>query len=52
MPEGALPEGLVLGGWDLALMGVVTLQGGVLAYLRAPRWKALALSLPWLADLG
>ena len=38
---------LGLGGWDLVLMWVVTLQGGVLAYLRAPRWKALALSLPF-----
>lgn len=42
-----MPESLALGHWDLLLMGVVALQGGVLAYLRAPRWKALAMSLPF-----
>ena len=33
--------------WDLALLGVVTLQATTIAYLPRPRWKALALSLPF-----
>lgn len=33
--------------WDLGLLGVVTLQVAAIAYLPRPRWKALALSLPF-----
>ena len=33
--------------WDLALLGVVTLQATAIAYLPRPRWKALVLSLPF-----
>ena len=36
-----------MGLWDLALLGVVTLQVASIAYLPRPRWKALALSLPF-----
>ena len=36
-----------MGPWDLALLGVVTLQVAAIAYLPRPRWKALALSLPF-----
>ena len=36
-----------MGLWDLALLGVVTLQVSAIAYLPRPRWKALALSLPF-----
>jgi len=36
-----------MGLWDLALLGIVTLQVASIAYLPRPRWKALALSLPF-----
>lgn len=36
-----------MGPWDFALLGVVTLQVAAIAYLPRPRWKALALSLPF-----
>ncbi len=36
-----------MGLWDLALLGVVTLQVASIAYLPRPRLKALALSLPF-----
>ena len=36
-----------MGLWDLALLGVVTLQVASIAYLPRPRWKALALSQPF-----
>jgi len=32
--------------WDYALIAVVTVQSGILAYLHDPRWKALILTLP------
>lgn len=35
------------GGWDLLLIGVVSLQVAVVAYLRPPRWKAMGLTLPF-----
>jgi len=37
---------LDLGWWDLALIVVVSLQGTLLAYLPAPKWKAFLVSLP------
>ena len=35
------------GRWDLLLIGVVSLQVAVVAYLRPPHWKALGLTLPF-----
>lgn len=35
------------GFWDLLLIVVVSVQATVLAYLHHPRWKALALTLPF-----
>ena len=35
------------GFWDLLLIGIVSLQVTCVAYLRAPRWKALVLCLPF-----
>ena len=35
-----------LGPWDLALLVAVSLQCTLIAYLHAPRWKALVLTLP------
>ena len=35
-----------LGWWDLALIVIVSLQGTLLAYLPAPKWKAFLISLP------
>jgi hypothetical protein len=36
-----------VGRWDLLLIVVVSLQTTAMAYLRAPRWKAFILSLPF-----
>jgi len=36
-----------VGPWDLVLVLVVSVQSTVLAYVHAPRWKALLLSLPF-----
>lgn len=33
--------------WDFALLGVVSLQVTAMAYLPRPRWKALAMALPF-----
>jgi hypothetical protein len=33
--------------WDILLVAVVSLQATALAYLRAPRWKALAFTFPF-----
>lgn len=35
-----------LGPWDAALVGIVTLQAGFIAYLYRPKWKVLIFSLP------
>jgi len=35
-----------MGGWDYAMIAAVTLQGSLLAYLHAPRWKAVVLLIP------
>lgn len=43
MPPFLSPFGL----WELALVAVVTLQSTAMAYLHAPRWKALAFTLPF-----
>ena len=33
--------------WDVALLVIVSLQVTAMAYLQHPRWKALALALPF-----
>lgn len=38
---------ITIGPWDLILVLVVSIQSTVLAYMHAPRWKALVLSLPF-----
>ncbi len=35
-----------MGKWDYALVAAVTLQASLLAYLHAPRWKAVVLLIP------
>lgn len=42
----------VIGIWDILLILVVSIQATVLAYLREPRWKALALSFPFPCTLA
>jgi hypothetical protein len=43
----ALVDSISFEGWDLVLIVVVAVQGGLLAYIPSPRWKALALTLPF-----
>jgi len=40
------------GYWDVALIALVSLQGTIIAYLHAPRWKVLGLALPIPFTLG
>ena len=47
MPAGRYLSAVSVSYWDLALLGVVTLQATAIAYLPRPRWKALVLSLPF-----
>ena len=42
----SLLQSLHIGAWDILLITVVSLQATVMAYLYAPKWKALMISLP------
>ena len=38
--------GVALSGWDWGLVGVVAIQGTVMAYIHHPFWKAMVVNLP------
>ncbi len=41
-----MPDEFCFGPWDVVWIAAVTLQAGFIAYLHAPKWKALVFSLP------
>jgi hypothetical protein len=46
IPAVTIPAALCLSGWDIALIVIVSVHATALAYLHAPKWKALLLTLP------